>query len=131
MIEEMTDKSEPQVQRGRRIRQPKKEWPEEDFHSSKNKSVGKKQIEVDVHIEPITQSIRDHHITSTADDAHGLLPQEQPHRSNAEVQPNGPNLTSQIEEVKKPSQREQGTLPEDPDGPSSDPTQSVPKSITF
>lgn len=48
---------EPQLRRGQRTRNPKREWPVEEFRSKKKSSVGKQEIVVNVDIEPVALSI--------------------------------------------------------------------------
>lgn len=58
------DKKEPQIQRGQRIRMPKRKWPEEKFETKRRRKMdGKKDIVAHVDIEPITRSYRKHDIT--------------------------------------------------------------------
>lgn len=66
--EEVITEMEPQIRKGQRTWKPKREWPEEHFHSKKKKSVGKQEIVVHVDIEPVTLSNRYHDIISTSDD---------------------------------------------------------------
>lgn len=103
--------------------------------------MGKQEVRVGGHIEPITLSNKESDITLTTDDNHTLPPGErcqknneeveQQQRVNVEVEPTSPHNVSQREEIDGPSQREQGTLPEDSGGPPEDPPQKSSKSILF